>query len=237
MKSSSTRALLGTHDDRRESNQVYMTLAHHANQFVITDNYADREGIGEILGLGGPGDLGGYRGGFLHLLQMRLDYRIPLNLQLSGTLIEALPWRCPESFSLIKRLRHAGLLEMIGSAFSQNIMPFFSDEHNLRQINEELWRYRQHLDWDLGAVKTFWAPERVWDTEKLARLLRSGKLLNRGYSPSVRDSRDPFRHAGARTRQFLRVGFTWRYQNEKAVFLHISNNCGHPHVGGRDGAR
>jgi len=40
-------------------------------------------------------------------------------------------------------------------------MPFFSDEHNLRQINEELWLYRRHLGWDLGAVKTFWAPERV----------------------------------------------------------------------------
>jgi len=37
--------------------------------------------------------------------------------------------------------------------------------------------------------------------------------------------------------QVLRFGFTWRYQNEKAVFLHISINCGHPLVGGRDGAR
>ena len=46
MRSSFTRALLGTHDDRRESNQVYLTLAHHANQSVITDNHADREGSG-----------------------------------------------------------------------------------------------------------------------------------------------------------------------------------------------
>ena len=42
MRSSSTSASLGTHDDRRESNQVYLTLARHANQSVITDNYADR---------------------------------------------------------------------------------------------------------------------------------------------------------------------------------------------------
>ncbi len=189
MRSSSTRALLGTHEVRRESNQVYLTLVHHANQSVITDNYADREGIGEILGLGGPGYLGGHRRGFLPLLQMHLDYRIPLNLHLSGTLIETLAWHHPESFSLIKRLRQAGLLEMIGSAFSQNIMPFFSDEHNLRQINEELWLYRRHLDWDLGAVKTFWAPERVWDTEKLARTLRSEKLLNGGYARVLLDDR------------------------------------------------
>ena len=37
--------------------------------------------------------------------------------------------------------------------------------------------------------------------------------------------------------QVLRFGFTWRYQNEKAVFLRISINCGHPLVGGGDGAR
>ncbi len=189
MRSSSTKALLGTHDDRRESNQVYLTLVHHANQSVITDNYADREGIGEILGLGGPGNLGDYRRGLLPLLQMHLDYQIPLNLHLSGTLIESLAWHCPETFSLIRRLHQAGLLEMIGSTFSQNIMPFFSDEHNLRQINEELWLYRRHLGWDLGAVKTFWVPERVWDTEKLARVLRSEKLLNGGYARVLLDDR------------------------------------------------
>src|SRR4030095_8136426 len=185
MRYSSTEALLGSHDGRRESNHVYLALAHHANQSGITDIHADREGTGEILGLGGPGDVEGYRRGFLPLLQLHLDYRIPLNLHLSGTLIETLAWHYPESFSLIKRLRQAGLLELIGSAFSQNIMPFFSDEHNLRQINEELCLYRRHLGWDLGAVKTFWAPERVWDTEKLAKALCTERLLNGGYARVV----------------------------------------------------
>src|SRR5262245_22876550 len=141
MRPSSTKALLRTRNDRRDSNQDHQILAHHANQSVITDDYADREGIGEILGIWGPGNLGGYRRGFLPLLQMHLDYRIQLNLHMSGTLIESLAWRHPESFTIIKRLRQAGLLEMIGSAFSQNIMPFFSDEDNLRRINEELWHF------------------------------------------------------------------------------------------------
>jgi hypothetical protein len=42
MRSSATRASLRKHDDRRESKQVYLTLAHRANQSVITDDYADR---------------------------------------------------------------------------------------------------------------------------------------------------------------------------------------------------
>src|SRR5262245_18064958 len=97
---------------RAERGRVYLALAHHANQYVITDGYADREGIGAILGLACEG----YRRGLLPLLQMHLDYQVPLNLHLSGTLIETLAWHSPDSFSVIKWLRRAGLLEMVGSA-------------------------------------------------------------------------------------------------------------------------
>src|SRR5262249_8515644 len=181
--------MLGTSNDRREGNQIYLTLVHHANQSVITDSYADREGIGDILGLGGAGNFGDSRRGLLPLLQMHLDYQIPLNLHLSGTLIETLAWHYPESFSLIERLGQAGVLEIVGRPFRQNIQPFFFDEYNLRQMNEELWLYHRHLGWDLGAVKVFWVPERVWDTEKLARTLRSEKLLNGGYARVLLDDR------------------------------------------------
>jgi len=164
--------------------QVSLALVHHANQYVITDGYTDRQGIGDILGLGRDSSRG-----FLPFLQLHLEYGVPLHLHLSGTLIEALAWHRPESFSLIKRLGDMGLLEMVGSAFSQNIMPLFSDQHNLRQLNEELWLYRHHLALDLPTVKTFWVPERVWRTEKLARLLRDKELPNGGYKYVLLDDR------------------------------------------------
>lgn len=171
--------------------QVRLALVHHANQYVITKGYADREGVNTILGLRQPGDRGPQRG-LLPLLQMHLSYGIPLNLHLSGTLLEALTWYCPESFLLINRLRQANLLEIVGSAFSQNVMPYFSAQHNIRQLNEELWMLSRHLDWNLDEVKTFWVPERVWKTEKLAPVLSSQELFNGGYRNVLLDDRHIF---------------------------------------------
>jgi aminoglycoside phosphotransferase (APT) family kinase protein len=163
-----------------------LAIVHHANQYVIADGYGDRQGMADILGLRGPTS---HPAGFLPLLRMHLDYGIPLNLHLSGTLIEALAWQCPQSFAFIRDLDRAGLLEIVGSTFSQNVMPFFEDRLNLRQINEELTLLRRHLGWNPAKVKVFWVPERVWDTDKLASVLRSSVLLNGGYRYVLLDDR------------------------------------------------
>jgi aminoglycoside phosphotransferase (APT) family kinase protein len=163
-----------------------LAIVHHANQYVIADGYGDRQGITEILGLRGPAS---HPAGFLPLLRMHLEYGIPLNLHLSGTLLEALAWHCPQSFSFIKDLDRAGLLEIVGSTFSQNVMPFFENRLNLRQINDELALLRRHLGWNPAKVKVFWVPERVWDTDKLASVLRSSSLLNGGYRYVLLDDR------------------------------------------------
>ncbi len=161
-----------------------LAIVHHANQYVIADSYSDRQGMPDILGLRGPASAG-----FLPLLRMHLEYGIPLNLHLSGTLIEALAWHCPQSFAFIKDLERAGLLEIVGSTFSQNVMPFFDDQLNLRQMNDELALLRRHLGWNAARVKAFWVPERVWDTDSLAPILNSPQLLNGGYRYVLLDDR------------------------------------------------
>jgi hypothetical protein len=175
---------------QNENGQVPLALVHHANQYVITNGYADRQGMNDILGLSNPfWGPSVHRTGFLPLLQMHLDYRVALNLHLSGTLMETLVWHYPESFSLIKLLIKERLLEIVGSTFSQNVMPFFSADYNLRQINEELWMYREHLGLDPKKIQTFWVPERVWNTEKLAKVLTNKELLNGGYKRVLLDDR------------------------------------------------
>jgi aminoglycoside phosphotransferase (APT) family kinase protein len=165
---------------------AFLAIVHHANQYVIADGYAERQGMSDILGLrGGTSN----PAGFLPLLRMHLEYGIPLNLHLSGTLIEALAWHCPQSFCFIKDLDRAGLLEIVGSTFSQNVMPFFEDRLNQRQINDELALLRQHAGWDPARVKVFWVPERVWDTDRLAPVLRNSSLLNGGYRYVLLDDR------------------------------------------------
>jgi thiamine kinase-like enzyme len=215
-------------DNNNGSGQVHLALVHHANQYVITNGYADRQGMNDILGLSNPiWGPGVHRTGFLPLLQMHLDYCIPLNLHLSGTLMETVVWHYPESFSLIKRLHKEGLLELVGSTFSQNVMPFFSPEYNLRQLNEELWMYREHLGIDLNHIKTFWVPERVWNTEKLAKILTNKELLNGGYKRVLLDDRMIFRggdnYPGSEREVFDRER---RLDKEAFSAWEISDGCG-----------
>jgi starch synthase len=168
---------------------VPLALVHHANQYLITDGYADRDGMGTILGLNAPVASVTDRRGFLPLLQLHLTYKIPINLHMSGTLIEALAWHYPDSCALLERLAAAGLLEMVGSTFSQNVMPFSSDRCNRYQIEHELWLYRTQLLWDPALVKVFWVPERVWHTAKMAPLLQQDDLPNGGYRYVLLDDR------------------------------------------------
>jgi hypothetical protein len=83
------------------SRQVSLALVHHANKYLMTEGYEDSEGMSDILGLGRARAESDTRG-LLPALQMHLGYRVPLNLHLSGTLIESIACHYPECFSLIK---------------------------------------------------------------------------------------------------------------------------------------
>ncbi|MDC0742362.1 hypothetical protein [Polyangium mundeleinium] len=157
-----------------------LSIVQHGHQYLITDGYESREGLSEVLE------------SFATVLALHLKYRVPLNLHLSGILIEAIAWHAPEFFQWIEALRREGLLELLGSTYAQNVMPLFSDEHNLRQLHEALEGYRRHLGADLRTIKGFWVPERVWSTEKLAPLLRNTALPNGGYAYVLLDDRLAF---------------------------------------------
>jgi hypothetical protein len=152
-------------------------IVQHGNQALITDGYDNREGIGEILQ------------GFAAILALHLKYRTPLNLHLSGTLIEAAAWHAPDFFLWVKRLHGEGLLELIGSSYAQNIMPLFSMQHNLRQFNTAFGLYERHLGIGPDEVRTAWLPERVWHTGRLAPLVQSAALRNHGFHTVLLDER------------------------------------------------
>lgn len=156
---------------------VCLALVQHANQLLITDGYDHREGISELLDA------------FAGVLALHLRYRIPLNLHLAGTLLESIAWHRPVFFEWVGALWNEGLLELVGSAHTQNILPLFGQELNRRQLEEHLRAYRQFLGIDPAAVRVFWVPERVWDTHRLAPLLRSPSLPNGGYRAVLIDDR------------------------------------------------
>ncbi len=142
-----------------------LALVHHANQFLITNGYENREGLAAVLG--NPKS----QTGLWRVLEAHLLRRVPINLHLSGTLLEAIAWHQPDFLALVRELHREGLVEFIGSCHGQNIMRFFSYAHNLVQLNEELRLFERHLEIDPAEVHAFWPPERVWDTARMAPVL------------------------------------------------------------------
>ncbi|HET9442832.1 MAG TPA: glycosyltransferase, partial [Acidimicrobiales bacterium] len=157
--------------------RVPLAFVHHANQHLVTDGYADREGITELAAA--------YRS----VLDLHARHRVPFHLHLSGTLVEALAWHRPDLLARVRALREEGLVELLGSTYAQNVMTVSSPAHNRRQLDEALALYDRHLGGDLGAIRGFWVPERIWDTERLAPLLTDPGLANGGYRYVVLDDR------------------------------------------------
>jgi hypothetical protein len=163
--------------------QASLALVHHANQYLITDGYDNREGLAAVLGVTGGSS------GFSRVIDLHVRYNIPFNLHISGTLLEAIAWHQPRFLEQLRKLLQTGLIELVGSSYGQNIMRFFGPEYNRRQLNEELLLYKVHLGADPLSVKTFWPPERVWETRRLAPVLRDANLQNDGYRYVILDDR------------------------------------------------
>ncbi|MGH9037829.1 MAG: hypothetical protein ACRD0O_18885 [Acidimicrobiia bacterium] len=169
-----------TSSDRGPGTAPALALVHHGHQYLITDGYDNHEGLSDILESFGA------------VLALHLRYRVPLNLHLSGTLLEAAAWHAPEFFGWVDALGAEGLVEVLGSAYSQPVMTLFGTEHNRRQVAEELALVQHHLGVAPGAVSGFWVPERVWDTGVLAPLLASPDLGNGGFRYVLLDDRLAF---------------------------------------------
>jgi hypothetical protein len=163
--------------------QASLALVHHANQYLITDGYENREGLAAVVGSARSGS------GLAHVLDLHVRSGVAINLHISGTLLEAIAWHQPEFVKQLRDLIAADIVELVGSSYGQNIMRFFGPDYNRKQLNEELLLYRYHLGVDPERVKTFWPPERVWETRRMAPVLRDAQLLNGGYRYAILDDR------------------------------------------------
>lgn len=180
-----------TNPDRGEAKEssppsrcrVSFAFVHHANQYLICNGYESRPGISDVIGSGSS------RTGLAAVLRAHARHEIPLNLHISGTLLEAIAWHRPEFLGFVKELHAAGLLELVGSCYGQNVMRFFSYQHNRAQLNEHLLLYEKLLGISADEVHVFWPPERVWDTDAMAPVLTDVSLLNHGYRAVLIDDR------------------------------------------------
>ena len=153
-----------------------LSLVHHANQYLLTEGYENRDGIGQVVQ------------GYASVLQAHAAHEIPCGLHLSGTLIEAIAWSSPWFFTLVNKLREQNLIELIGGTYSENIMTLTPDESNRRQLREFFAVFEKHLG-GASELKWFWVPERNWKSERFLPILQDPTLVNGGYRGVFLDHR------------------------------------------------
>lgn len=175
-----------------------LAIVQHGHQHLITDGYDNHEGLSEVLEA------------FSTVLALHLRYRVPVNLHLSGTLLEAAAWGGPDFFNWVRALRDENLVEILGSAYSQPILTLFGPDHNRRQLAEHLDLIHRHLAIEPAQVRGFWVPERVWRTERLGQLIGDPHLANGGYDWVLLDDRVFYPATGGADSQRSRFDRTTR---------------------------
>jgi hypothetical protein len=102
---------------------------------------------------------------------LRAHPTLPVNIQISGTLIDALRWLDPEPLQEIWEGLRAGQFELLGSTYAQNV-PYASDDwDNARQI--EMHQDVLYNTFGVTPV-TFWNPERSWRQSLLPIISAAG---------------------------------------------------------------
>ncbi|AFL95055.1 glycoside hydrolase family 57 protein [Thermococcus cleftensis] len=137
-----------TSDDKVGTAKV--AFVHHGNQHIgYTDVFC-----------------GGVGTGFDEILRTHDAYKVPVNLHLSGVLLESLLWNDPDcgDFNFREEINKGiseGWISILTSAYGQHIMPFFPADLNVRSLGKE-----NELIWRLFAYdpRVAWVPERVWET-------------------------------------------------------------------------
>lgn len=167
--------------------KVSIALVHHANQYLVTNGYDDREGIDELVA------------GYAAVLRLHEERGVPANLHLSGTLLEAAAWHTSWFLELVERLHACGLVELVGGSYADGIMTVLPRSLNSRGIAEHLALCQRHLRCDPGQVTAFWLPERVWETSSLAPILTSPELANGGFRSVLLDDRLFYPHSDGGT--------------------------------------
>lgn len=102
---------------------------------------------------------------------LRAHPTIPVNIHISGTLVNALQWLDPEPLQLIWEGLRAGQFELLGSTYAQNLTYSSDDWDNAQQI--ELHLKVLHEVFGVTPV-TFWNPERTWRQSLLPIIASNG---------------------------------------------------------------
>jgi len=109
-----------------------------------------------------------FRETYQPLIDTLADYpTLPVNLHVSGSLIDWLAARHPEYLHRLRDLAMAGRVEMMGGAYHDPILPMLPEVDRRGQIDS----FSRRLGGLFGQrPRGFWLPERIWDPALAADL-------------------------------------------------------------------
>lgn len=154
-----------------------IAFVHHANQFVITDGYADRDGISVTAA------------GYDAVLSLHVELGVPAALHISGPVLEAIAWHRPALLARLRQHLASDLITLIGGTYGENVMPLASPRHNRRQLRAFHDLAEDLLEVPRQRLKTAWVPERVWTTGSCASPLRDADATGVAYQRVLLDDR------------------------------------------------
>ncbi|MET4059329.1 hypothetical protein ABIB35_000860 [Arthrobacter sp. UYP6] len=159
---------------------VPIAFVHHANQFVITDGYLDRDGISVTAA------------GYDAVLSLHVELGIPAALHISGPVLEAIAWHRPAVLARLRQHLASGFISLIGGTYGENVMTLSSTRHNRRQLRAYHELVEELLGVSRRELRTAWVPERVWNTTACAPPLRDAESTGVRYERVLLDDRFAF---------------------------------------------
>jgi len=213
---------------RMESSQQYsqkvkIAFIHHGNQpFRATDWNGNPDWIkGIIYDPNGVVDHdNGIADGYHYSLKAHEDYNIPLDLELTATVLSAIQYEEPEFLERIRKDIKEGILQIVGTVYAQQKLPYYPEDMNEWAIKTSKQMIKHVIDPndDLNLpLNVIWIPDRTW--KDLPNVILP---ISKYYSAIVLDDRPHFDDFGGSEdyhEPHLLTSSVSHYKNNLTVFF------------------
>ena len=169
---------VGRSADNNCGQSAKIALLAHGNQAIQPGSY-----INTIVDNGAGA-------GYQRPIKIHGIYQVPLNLHVTPTLAAALEWAEVETNtwrsgpglnSQIRTLVASNVISLMGSTYSDHILPYFTDAFNSNNVALATETLNRIYGANINSNSVFWPPERVLDSGTF------GKILNLGFRYSLVD--------------------------------------------------
>ncbi len=148
--------------------KVKISFIQHGNQpYRATDWYGHPDWVQGIIydPTGVVDHDNGIADGYHYSLKAHEDYRIPMDLELTASLLSALQYESPDFLDRIRQDIQDGVVDIVGTVYAQQKLPYYPEDMNewaiatSKQMIREIVDPNSELDLPLNVM---WVPDRTW---------------------------------------------------------------------------